>query len=327
MAVSIIESAPFDTKEEGILPLRLLEPLSSLNLTPFAAKAVRSIGATTVGDLAGYVFDPAKECRALGQGHLEEIRRKIEQFVGSPPYAREYHFDVASSVRLSLSDVELSERAALVMLFRLQQVAPLSPQESREAEAFLLKDKERKLQGILEKARVRGTEKTLDLLDRIFCGLLQPWIVRRGGIAHEREISQFLFERCPPFPPLEISRSSASTPHELSHPTPPATGRAPFEFDLFERSLFLLTLITGHNFLFSQHLCHVAGKLWAVSPQAKAQAEAVISDAQTLIGSGKRNTTSLHGLAKAVEKCRFSQWDACTEAGIQRLLFWHYYEQ
>jgi hypothetical protein len=133
---------PFHDEEGGIPPLRLLEPIASLNLTPFAAKAARGTGVATVGELAAFVFDPSKECRGLGQGHIDEIRRKIEQFVGRPPYAREKNFDIASLLRLSLCDIEASQRALIVSRCKLQEVVPLSPQESREAENTLLKDKE-----------------------------------------------------------------------------------------------------------------------------------------------------------------------------------------
>lgn len=311
---------PFDTNEEGIPPFRLFEPLSSLNLTPFAAKAIRSIGASTIGDAALFVFDPTKECRGLGQGHLEEIRRKIEEFVGPPPYSREYSFDIASLLRLSLSTLEPSERAFVVTFFRLQQAVFVTPQEMREAEVMLLKDKDRKFKGIIEKAAVKSGNRTRELLDLVFCGLLRPWMVRRGGLAHEHEIHQFFFEHS------RLPYYEKHPPSSTLLPNPQKRDSTPLGFDLFERCLHLLTLLTGLGFLFSEHLCHVIGKVWAISEQEKAQAQAILDDAMMLFRN-RNADTSLQDLAAAVKQCRFGQWDTCPASLIRGFLFWHYLEE
>jgi hypothetical protein len=327
---------PFHDGERGISPLRLLEPITSLNLTPFATKAARGIGVATVGDLATFVFDPSKECRGLGQGHIEEIRRKIEQFVGKPPYEREYCIEIASLLRLSLCDIDASEKALIVTRCHLQQVIPLSPQESREAEISLIKDKDQKFLKSIEKARLKASEKILALLNTIFCGFVKPWMLQRGGIAHEREILLFVFEaqRAPSHEYTTIGESILSQSSISSAlPTPKTSGKGIFDvehtsltkYTIFEKSLSLLNLLTGSSFLFSHSLCHVTGKVWALSPQEQVRAREVLQDAHGLIGKG-RDGVSLHALAKAVKECRFEQWDACTYASIERLLFWYYFE-
>ena len=305
---------PFQDGEKGITPLRLLEPISSLHLTPFAAKAVRGIGATTVGDVAAFIFDTSKDYRGLGQGHIEEIRRKVEQFVGTPPYQKEQHIDVASVLRLALADIEPKERAAIVTRYQLQQLVLLSAQESREAEVMLAIDKERKFAKIIEKAKRKSSEKILSLLNMIFNGFILPWMQQRFGIASEQEISMFLFESQGPL-------TSCTESSSLSVRKESAEGI--IDYKLFERSLTILQLLTSTSMLFSQSLYPVANQVWAISEQDQARARAILQDAHILIG--KRNEKeSLYALAQAVEECRFGQWDPCACAAIERLLFWYY---
>ncbi len=303
---------PIPEKGGGITPLRLLEPIASLNLTPFAAKAARGIGVATVGELAAFVFDPSKECRGLGQGHLEEIHRKIDQFVGKPPYGREQHLDIPSLLRLSLGEIDASERAIIITRCDLQKVIPLSSQESREAEMVLGKEKDRKFLQIVEKARQKTSEKIASLLEMIFHGFLEPWMAQRGGVAHESEIMACLFE-------AHITVSH----HLLESKEPDTLSTTWEEYRLMDTSLRLLQLLTNTDFLFARSLCHVAGKIWAVTPQEQARTMAILQDADMLIGKGEEKV-SLQALAQAVEECRFEQWDGCSRASIQRLLFWHY---
>jgi hypothetical protein len=323
---------PIHDEVHGIPPFRLLEPINSLRLTPFAAKAARGIGASTVGDLAAFVFDPAKDCRSLGQGHIEEIRRKIELFAGKPPYQPELRFDFASLLRLSLSEIESNQKAIIVAYCELQQVIPLSSQESREAENSLAKDKEKKFLQTVEAARRKNGAKIPSLLEMVFHGLVRPWMTKRGGAAHEREITMFLFEaqqEClePSAIPSEQPAASAAMTSSEEKVTVFSGQREEevsfLDYPLFEKGLSLLSLIANSPFLFSGHVCHVDGKVWALTLQDKARALAILQDAAMLIGKGKEGT-SLKALAKAVEECRFEQWDPCAYASIERLLFWHF---
>ncbi len=288
-------------EEEGLPPLRLQEPIASLQLTPFAAKAARSIEASTVGELADTVFDASKECRSLGQGHLDEIRRKIEQFVGTPPYPHERHLDLPSLLRLSLCDVEASERAGIVVRCGLQPLVLLSPQEIREAEVAIAIDKQQKWFQILEKARQQGADRLHSLVDRLFHGLVRPWVSKRGGLAHEEEIMRFLFDA-------------------------QGQGADRCDYGLFEKAIRLLLLLANADFLFERPLFPIARRLWALTPNDQTRARTMLQDADILMDTLKGGS-NLRALARAVEECRFEQWDACTCATIERLLFWYYREQ
>lgn len=293
----------------GAPPLRLLEPIVSLQLTPFAAKAARATGATTVGELASAVFDPSKDYRFLGQGHLEEIRRKIEEFIGVPPFQKELMIDLPSLVRLSLADLDPCDRALIAMRLNLQQLVPLTPQESREALIALEIDKGRKALQVLDRARHKNSKKVCSFMELIFHGFVQPWMVQREGIAHEREITSFLFE------------TSSFRLHPSKNDDRYGESQQRDNFRNFEKSLQLLQLLTGSDFLFANFLLPLSPKIWVLTPRDQERSRRVINDATMLMGNSQQPAI-LRSLAKAIEACRFEQWESCRRETIERLLFW-----
>jgi hypothetical protein len=279
--------------EEGMASLRLIEPISSLHLTPFAVKAVKAIK-ETVGDLAAYVFEEGSDCRGLGQSHLEEIRLKLEEFVGHPPYRKSANIDLSSLLRIGLSAVEPPHKAIIVSMCCLQPLVPLTPQETREAEIALSKDGKRKFLTIIQTVRPKASEKLLPILNTIYDRYVQPWICRREGMAHEDEIYQFLFER------------STISDHAL-----------------FDRGVHLIFLLTGNRLLVSNSATNVKGQLWTSSPQKLEQALSILRDAEMLTRKGAEKI-DLQGLAKAITKCLLDGWEDISPPTIERLLFWHY---
>ena len=285
---------PLSQAEEGLLPFRLLEPITSLGLTPFALKAAKASKASTVGELAILVFEKDKECLAMGQGHIEEIRRKIELFIGRPPYALEQSIDLGSLLRLTLLPLDGADRGIIALRCLLQPIVALTAQEAKEAEMSLLRDRDGKFKKALETARVKGAATTLSLLDQIVTGLIRPWIARRGGIIHEQELIQFCYEK---------SNSE--------------------DFESFERIRMLLQNILQTPFLFTSFLCQVEGKIWALTEKEQVQAVQIISDAKTLVGK-ERDKANLKELARALARCRLTGWEECSSHTIERILFWYF---
>jgi hypothetical protein len=285
---------PLSQTEEGLVPFRLLEPLSSLGLTPFALKAAKASKTSTVGELATLVFEKDKECMGMGQGHIEEIRRKIELFIGPPPYALEHSIDFGSLLRMTLLPLDGSDRGIIATRCQLQSIVALTPQESKEAEMALLRDRDGKFAKALEAARLKGASTASSLLEQIFVGLVRPWIARRGGIAHERELVQFCYE---------ISNG--------------------LDFETLERVRALLQNLLQLPFLFASSLCQVEGSIWALSDKDRERALQIITDAKALVGK-EQEGANLKDLARALARCRFTGWEECSSHTIERILFWHF---
>ena len=277
--------------EEGLLSFRLQEPIASLALTPFAARAAIGSKAATVGELASLIFERDKECLGMGQGHIEEIRRKIEQFVGSPPYPLEQQVDFGSLLRLALLSLESLDRSIIAIRCQVQTIAAIPPQEIKEAEMALLRDRDGKFARAIEAAQQKADAALRPLLEQLFIGLIRPWLIRQGGIAHEREFKQFCFER--------------ST--DLDSTT-------------FGHLWTLLEHITSKGaFLFAPLLSSAPGGLWAISEKERTFAAEIIEDAKILSQDERAN---LNELARVLFRCRSAKWQECTPAIIERILFW-----
>lgn len=285
---------PIVQADEGLPPFRLLEPISSLGLTPFALKAAKASKASTVGELAILVFEKDKECLSMGQGHIEEIRRKIELFIGRPPYALEQCIDFGSLLRLTLLPLDGGDRGIIAIRCQLQSIVGLTPQESKEAEMALLRDREGTFQRALETARLKGAPTAVSLLEQIFEGLVCPWIARRGGIIHEQELIQFCYEK---------SNSQ--------------------DFGAFERTCSLLQALLQTPFLFASSLRRVEGTIWALTDKEQERALQIISDAKTLVGK-EQGKANLKELARVLSRCRFTGWEECSSHTIERILFWYF---
>ena len=284
---------PLTPTEEGLSPFRLLEPISSLGLTPFALKAAKGAKASTVGELAALVFERDKECLGMGQGHLEEIRRKIDEYIGRPPYALDHHIDFGSLLRLALFPLDGAQKGIIVTRCGLQSIVHLTTQESKEAEMALLRDREGKFLNAVEAARAQVATTTQSLLEQVFVGLVRPWMVRRGGVVHEEELRQFCFEKS----------------KEIDCRT-------------FGGVIALLEHLLKVSFLFAPFLCQVQGQLWALSTQEQTWAREILLDAQTLARK-EEGGTSLKELARALARCRFTGWEECSSHTIERILFWN----
>jgi hypothetical protein len=281
----------FVTENEGIPPLRLTEPITSLQLTPFALKAARSTGVKNVGELATFIWQ--KEGKGLGQGHIEEIRRKIEQFVGKPPFLHEHIIDWTALLRLALSPLESTDKSILVTYTQVQSLVPLSPQETKEAQILLHRNAKEKFQDTLIKAQKKTIEVLQPLTSTVFKSLVKPLILKRGGVVHSLELNELLLE----------------------HGTISS-------YPLFDKTICLLESLLGQTPLFLSQLYHVPKSFWAISPSYQRLANTVLEDAHSLLK--KETPTNLHSLAYVLARYRMSQWDAWPIDAIKRLLFWQF---
>ena len=155
-----------------------------------------------------------------------------------------------------------------------------------------LRDRDGKFARALEAARQKTA--VLPLLEQVFIGLVRPWMVRQGGVAHEQEIRQFCFEKT-----------------------------VDADFRTFERIGALLEHILEVPFLFAPFLCHAQNGLWTLSSKEQAAVLGIISDARTLI-QVERDKANLKELARALSRCRAVEWEECSPPIVERVLFWSF---
>lgn len=277
---------------KGLPSLRLLEPIESLRLTPFTLKAARATDAKTVGELSDVISNTHHNGKRLGQGHIEEITEKIASFLGPSPSLLDDRVDWESLLRLMLQPCDPKDVAVVIITLKLEPIYSLSPQETREAESFCSKDKERRVQTAFLKIREKASSLAFSLLNLVYIHVVEPWIRKRGGVIHEQELSLFLFEK-----------GTISS------------------FSLYEKIISLFGFFVKNMQIFHRWMHNVTGGTWAISAQTKEWAKVVIEDARTLSNNHKGNIRSL---AQATGACRVFHWDNCQLSLIERLLFWEF---
>lgn len=171
--------------EESLADFRLLEPISSLGLTTFAHKALASRQLKTVEEVILFLKEP----QGLGQGHLDELKTKLEAFVGKEPFKKRRTIHWQSLVRLLCHDLEAKERYVLLARYGLQELYPITLVEQQEVNRWSEEQ--------IEKAHhlVRDKRAMLDAsLFKIQEAFIRPWMRLQDGLCSKKEILAHLFQ-------------------------------------------------------------------------------------------------------------------------------------
>lgn len=171
--------------EEALPNFRLLEPLSSLSLTTFAHKALTSRQLKTVEEVILFLKEP----QGLGQGHLDELKAKIEAFVGKDPFKKRQTIHWLSLVRILCHDLEAKERYVLLARYGLQELYPITVSEQQEVNRWSEEQ--------IEKAHQLVRDKRTQLNEALFKiqeAFIRPWMRIQDGLCSKKEILAHLFQ-------------------------------------------------------------------------------------------------------------------------------------
>ncbi len=274
-------------QHDGILPLRLLEPATSLEVTPFAGKAIRATGLNSIRELAEFVFDRPEECRTMGQAHLEEIRTKIEQFVGRPPYTKTDHLDLQSLLRLFLQNLDPQDRSFFLLYTNLASLVPVNPSLIKEAQMALSRNKLERFNKVLMTLKGQRFDDRKALVKNIYEGIVQPWVASLGGVVHKEELYAFAY-----------TRSSLQS------------------YDAFDQTMKILGLVMGETFLFESSLFAIKRGVYTETENLKNVAVQLLDMSDALLSNQYQNAADLAFLLAKNLPLRRSR--------IRSLLFWAY---
>lgn len=267
---------------------RLLEPLESLLLTPFAFKAAKATGASTVMELK--IALSSSSHAALGRGHREEIQRKIAEFIGEIPGPI---VDWGSFLRCSLSPLEPAEKAAFLVYFGLSSLCAPPTHGVKEAEAAIQRRGLDHIEEIAEKLRSRNKEKIEGLLRQVSVQFLQPFVLSQEGIVHTTELL-----RCV----QKLGNLSYSSLDGLTN---------------FFRCLFQCPFPFGHLFF------EVTPTIIAGNREMQRWAFLVLEEAQGFVFE----KADMSSVAALISRRLLSRWELCSQPLIQRVLGWYYLEE
>lgn len=168
------------------------EPIQFLGLSRHAEKCLQDHGKTVLADLIeanlhGFIF-----FKGMGQGHVDEIRQKLHQYIDGRPLTHCHRIDFASWVRSVAGSFERKKIYAAMEKYKLNDLFSLTPAESVEVRRLTLEKKQewiREFEIFLKESQ--KSQFVLSNMLKIVNVFFKPWMRNRMGIATKGEI----FER------------------------------------------------------------------------------------------------------------------------------------
>lgn len=174
---------------DWIEPYFLQEPIHVLGLSLQAESCLLEHGLKTLSELLAHNFRDYVFMKGMGQGHIDEVKKKLEKYIGGRSVKKTFTIDFQSLI-LSLSHgINFKRLSQYLMKYNLGSEIPLTPSEKIEIKAFEhSKDMswQREVQAQLSQEATKM--QLLQQLERVAKAFIIPWVDARGGIATEEEI-------------------------------------------------------------------------------------------------------------------------------------------
>lgn len=176
---------------EGLPSLRLKEPISSVQLSPFAGKALMQKAIKTVEDACRFLesIQKGEQPAGLGLGHIDELTDKLATFIGTNPFGLKKAIHWQSLIRLSCQDMEPKERYCFLARYGLEKLYVMSPPDLQEIGRMTSEQIERTIDKCYA---LLATDELSSYAGKIVEAFVLPWMRRRDGIALRTEIQQRL---------------------------------------------------------------------------------------------------------------------------------------
>lgn len=171
----------------------LEEPIQVLKLSRHIEKNLIEQGLLTLGALSQTDFNALAFVKGMGQGHIVELKEKLQERIGEAGAIKPRRIDIYSWVRALAGEIEPKMAWAALEPFGLHEAIPLTPLESVEIKKLTQERKNDCIDQAAFKLKSPYKVKCVrDRLQEIEAVFLRPWISVRGGVARETEIEERL---------------------------------------------------------------------------------------------------------------------------------------
>lgn len=304
------QKQPFEVlqeKEAGVIPtlnlfrsstklFREKEPLDSLQVSPFAMKALKAFSIETVGQLYDLLLHNKTALRSIGQSHLDELENKMKRFLSHAEEEGSYTVDMHSCIRLVLSKLPMKEKALIATLCHLKPYCFLPASEEKEADLVLRKLSKSSQEEFFQKMIPHMTNSLYEALAILSSSFLKPLLQKRGGIASTHTVEQAL-----------ITASNVPTHGEMH----------------LIQSFFQNILSVKEKPWFALPFEYIQPCFLSLSKEKALLGEEVLQLAQTFLDMTK-TPPSLPELGRYIWRNQVKHWNPLDESTIEELLYWKY---
>lgn len=168
------------------------EPIQVLQLSKLIEKTLISFDCMTLGQIQKANLFTFR----LGQGHIEEVQRKLKEYFFGKPLEKTASIDFLSLLKCLLADRPTTKLYVWLEAYGLHQWMLLSSAEMVEVKHLTPQGRKEWMRELQELMHMPSQqEKIYGFFSRIIEVWIKPWIFSRGGIATKEEIHEFLLLR------------------------------------------------------------------------------------------------------------------------------------
>lgn len=175
-----------------MVPSLLQEPTQVLQLSKPVEKTLLEKGYKTLGELE----KASLQSLGLGQGHIEEIRRKLKGYIEGKPRLRISRIDFQSVVKCLFADLDWKKASVFLSSYDIADWLLLSPADSVDVKKLSFDNRVMWQKEVMD--QMKNEPKALQV-QSFFSSIaetwIKPWMMVRGGLATREEILEGLLLR------------------------------------------------------------------------------------------------------------------------------------
>jgi hypothetical protein len=169
----------------------LREPIHALELSWHAEKCLVANGKKTVGDLAKATKQDFVFLKGMGQGHIDEVQRKLQEYLEGKQLERCYVVDLGAWVRSLFVTMDRKKAFVGLNAYQLEQLFTVAPAESVEINRLSAEKRQEWLKEVLINLRTDDKKQSITKdMNRIVDVFIKPWLRMRHDLANQQELME-----------------------------------------------------------------------------------------------------------------------------------------
>ncbi len=199
---TVLKSSSYESKQRTfdlglgfrrwIYPFFLDEPIEVLELNKVAEKVLAHNDIKCLRNLLEHNLEDFVS-KGVGLGHIDEIRKKLSDYLANKDPHKSYEIDFASLLRVLLAGISRKKAYLVLLTYDLQDLISLLPSESLELKR-LSESKHQEwiceaLDGLTSPCKILFVKKKIEeIADNLFI----PWMEKRLGFAALSELMEHM---------------------------------------------------------------------------------------------------------------------------------------
>ncbi|MGA8163946.1 MAG: DNA-directed RNA polymerase subunit alpha C-terminal domain-containing protein [Waddliaceae bacterium] len=182
-----------DNYREWIEPFFLRESIEVLGLSQQAKKCLFNYHKYLIGDLVRQDLQEFVFLKGMGQGHIDEVKNKLDKYIDNPSIRRTYSLDFASWLRTLAVGIDDETVHHCFTFFRLEEVFSLSSAKRGQIVHKNHKDKQQLVEEGFKRFHAKEKAEQVNKDWKSLAGVFViPWIRARNGLATKEELVERL---------------------------------------------------------------------------------------------------------------------------------------